>query len=60
MTRDPVALAEIEYDRRESEPFDEDEAAEFWEAHEEWSKSYIALHGQPGAALRVPEDWEED
>lgn len=59
MTRDPVALAELAYDRRESD-VDEDEAERFWEAHEEWSKSYIALHGQPGAAMRVPEDWEED
>lgn len=58
MTRDPVALAEIEHDRREAE-VDEDEAERFWLAHEEWSKSYIALHGQPGAAMRVPEDWEE-
>lgn len=40
MTRDPVSLAEIEYDRRESEPFDEDEAERFWLEHEEWMRGY--------------------
>ena len=47
-----------EHDRRESEPFDEDAAERFWLEHEEWSKSYIALHGQPGAWIVPPEDWE--
>lgn len=39
MTRDPVALAEIEHDRRESD-VDEDEAERFWLEHEEWMHGY--------------------
>lgn len=39
MIRDPVALAELAYDRRESD-VDEDEAERFWLEHEEWMRGY--------------------
>ena len=46
MTRDPVALAEIENDRRESEPFDEDEAERFWEAHDRYMAGYYEARSE--------------
>ena len=60
MTRDPVALAEIEHDRRESEPFYEDEAERFWLEHDRYMAGYYEARMQPGAALVPPEEWEKE
>ena len=35
-----------EHDRRESEPFDEDEAERFWEAHDEWMRGYYEARAE--------------
>ena len=43
---DGNTAAELAYDRRESEPFDEDEAAEFWERQEEWMRGYYEARSE--------------
>lgn len=45
MTRDPVVLAEIRYDRRESD-VDEDEAERFCEAQEQWMRGYYEARSE--------------
>lgn len=35
-----------EHDRRESEPFDEDEAERFWEAHDRYMAGYYEARSE--------------
>ena len=55
-----LRAAEIEHDRRESE-VDEDEAAEFWAAHDRYMAGYYEARApRPGALMVPPEEWEEE
>lgn len=45
MTRDPVALAEIRHDSRES-VVDEEEAERFWEAHDRYMAGYYEARSE--------------